>query len=193
MKINIAGFVEDSIVDGPGLRTTLFVQGCPHNCKGCHNAQTHAFGEGQDKTVEELYEMIKTSSSSKLVTFSGGEPFCQAEGLSLLGEKLKSDGFSIAVYSGYTFEQLIKANSPHINKLLSICDILIDGKFILEQKSLEVRFRGSKNQRILNLKESLRLKMAVETTDSAWIGGEKFDAFAPRKINYGFSKLSHIN
>lgn len=193
MKINIAGFVEDSIVDGPGLRTTLFVQGCPHKCEGCHNAQTHAFGKGTDKTVDELYDMIKNASSSKLVTFSGGEPFCQAESLSELGKKLKQDGFSIAVYSGYTFEQLIKANSSHINSLLSICDILIDGKFILEQKSLEVRFRGSKNQRILDLKESLKWRKAVETTDSAWIGGENFETFKPHKIDYGFRKLSHIN
>ena len=189
MKINIAGLIEDSIVDGPGLRTTLFVQGCPHHCEGCHNAQTHEFGKGQNKSIKELYETIKKGSSSKLVTFSGGEPFCQAEGLALLGKMLKADGFSIAVYSGYTFEQLTKANSHHINNLLSVCDILIDGKFILEQRSLEVRFRGSKNQRILDLKESLKAKKAIPTTDSAWVGGENFESFSPKVINYGFQPI----
>lgn len=189
MKINIAGLIEDSIVDGPGLRTTLFVQGCPHHCEGCHNAQTHEFGKGENKTIKELYQTIKNVSSAKLVTFSGGEPFCQAEGLAQLGKMLKNDGFSIAVYSGYTFEQLLKTNSKPILDLLNVCDILIDGKFILEQKSLEVRFRGSKNQRILNLKQSLIERKAVETTDSAWIGGENFDMFQPKNIEYGFTQL----
>ncbi len=153
--INVAGFDEDSITNGPGLRFVLFTQGCPHKCVGCHNPQTHEFGTGQDYTVDQLYELIRRNPLQTGVTFSGGEPFCQAAPLAELAEKLKQDHYDIAIYSGYTFEYLLYENDPDKLRLLSFADILVDGPFILARKDILLHFRGSDNQRILDVPASL--------------------------------------
>lgn len=164
MKLRIAGTVNDSIVDGPGIRFTIFVQGCPHNCKGCHNPQTHDFEGGTLVTTDELLDKIKGNPLLDGVTFSGGEPFCQAEALACLGKEIKKLGLDIVTYTGYTFEQLFDdRDKDHRGELLEVTDYLIDGPFILEQKDWEIKFRGSSNQRYIDCKKSLENGCAIET------------------------------
>ena len=156
MNIRIAGTVNDSIVDGPGIRFTVFVQGCPHNCEGCHNPQTHDFKGGTVTTTEDLLKKIKDNPLLDGVTFSGGEPFCQAEALAVLGTEIKKLGLNIITYTGYKFEYLYeKRNQNHWNELLMVTDYLIDGPFILAQKDWEIKFRGSSNQRYIDCNKSL--------------------------------------
>lgn len=162
MELRIAGTANDSIVDGPGIRFTIFTQGCPHHCEGCHNPQTHDFSGGTLTDTDELLNRIKSNPLLDGVTFSGGEPFCQAEALAELGSKIKSLGLNIVTYTGYTFEELFaERENRSIGKLLSVTDYLIDGPFILGQKNWEIRFRGSSNQRIIDTAESLRTGKAV--------------------------------
>lgn len=162
--LRIAGTVNDSIVDGDGIRFTIFTQGCPHNCKGCHNPQTHDFNGGKIVSTDELLEKIKQNPLLDGVTFSGGEPFCQAHGLAVLGEKIKSLGLNITTYTGYTFEELYaNRDRNHWGELLSVTDILIDGPFVLVLKDWTIKFRGSSNQRYIDCQASLREGRAVET------------------------------
>ena len=148
-KIRIAGTVGESIVDGPGFRYTLFVQGCPHGCPGCHNPQTHDFEGGQDIELDTLLKDMCRNPFIKGVTFSGGEPFCKAEPLYHLAVELKRKGKHLMAYSGYTFEQLLELSDPFVKKLLGQLDLLVDGPFIMAEKNIELRFRGSANQRVL--------------------------------------------
>ena len=166
--LNLSGIVQDSIVDGPGIRTTIFCQGCPHHCPGCHNPETWAFGKGTDMEVERLVEIVKENPLCRGVTFSGGEPFSQAAGFARLAKLLKGEGYEVASYSGFTFEQLLDGTDEQ-KDLLSAIDILIDGPFLLEEKSLEIAFRGSKNQRILDVPASLAAGSAVEMKSKRWL------------------------
>ncbi len=164
-NLRIAGVVNESIVDGKGIRYTIFVQGCPHHCEGCHNPQTHDFSGGNEITIQQLLKDIQKDPLLSGVTFSGGEPFCQPEALAALGKEIKALGLDITIYSGYTFEELwlMSEKNKAIRELLEIADILIDGKFILEQKSLMLKFRGSKNQRIIDVPKSITAGKAIET------------------------------
>ncbi|MBO5104498.1 MAG: anaerobic ribonucleoside-triphosphate reductase activating protein [Ruminococcus sp.] len=162
--LRIAGTVNDSIVDGDGIRFTIFTQGCPHNCEGCHNPQTHDFNGGTVADTDELLEKIKENPLLDGVTFSGGEPFCQAHELAVLGKKIKSLGLNITTYTGYTFEELYtNRDKNHWGELLAVTDILIDGRFILALKDWTIKFRGSSNQRYIDCQESLKEGRAVET------------------------------
>lgn len=184
--VRIAGLVNDSIVDGPGLRFTIFTQGCPHHCKGCHNPKTHDFNGGKVVRVNEILEEINKARGTTGITLSGGEPFSQAEALAPLAKFLKKMGYEVASYSGWTFEELNSGKIPFAKELLENIDILIDGKFILEQRSLELSFRGSKNQRIIDVPKSLKCGYAVETDRIDWLGKEfasnEPDEFAPKDI-----------
>ena len=164
MLIKLAGLVPESFVDGPGIRFTIFTQGCPHKCEGCHNPETHDFNSGRMADVDKIYSKIISNPLVKGVTFSGGEPFCQAEPLAYLAVKLKEKGYHVMSYSGYTFEQLIIKSSSdiHIKNLLNNLDILVDGPFVLSERSLELKFRGSRNQRIIDVPESLKNGKAIE-------------------------------
>lgn len=163
MEIRIAGTVSESIVDGPGFRYTVFVQGCPHGCPGCHNPQTHDFGAGKLIDTDELFNECIEDPLNKGVTFSGGEPFCQAAALYGLGKRFKERGLSLWSYSGWTFEELLQKaeREEAVSKLLSVLDVLVDGKFIEEQKSLSLPFRGSANQRLIDVPASLSASVAV--------------------------------
>lgn len=161
-EIRIAGTVNDSIVDGDGIRFTIFTQGCPHKCEGCHNPQTHDFNGGTLINTSELLEKIKSNPLLDGVTFSGGEPFCQAHELAVFGGKIKSLGLNITTYTGYTFEELYNGKNPHWDELLSVTDILIDGKFIQELKDWTIKFRGSSNQRYIDCPASLKARKAIE-------------------------------
>ncbi len=161
--MRISGTVNDSIVDGPGLRFTIFVQGCPHHCKGCHNPQTHSFMGGEEVTLSSLLATIKANPLLDGVTFSGGEPFCKAEELGRLGKAIQELGLNVITYTGYTFEYLWERQDERgIGELLAVTDILIDGKFVEELRSYDLRFRGSANQRLLDVKQSMRSGRAVE-------------------------------
>lgn len=163
MEIRIAGTVEDSIVDGPGLRFVVFTQGCPHRCDGCHNPETHDFAGGRVTTTDALFEQCMENPLCSGVTFSGGEPFCQAEALYELGSRFKSAGKHLMCYSGWTFEELLaKAQREEsVGKLLSIADVLVDGKFDISKRSLSLQYRGSSNQRLINVQESLKTGTTV--------------------------------
>ena len=167
--LELSGIVEDSIVDGPGIRTTVFSQGCPHHCPGCHNPETWDFGCGTDMETEDMVAIVRSNPLCRGVTFSGGEPFAQAEGYLELARALKAEGYEVASYSGYTFEQLL-SGTPAQRKLLETIDVLIDGPFLQAEKSLELVFRGSKNQRILDVPKSLAAGKAVQTTAKRWLG-----------------------
>jgi len=157
MNLKIAGTVNDSIVDGPGFRFTIFVQGCPHKCRGCHNPQTHDFNGGKIVSFDELLKKIKNNPLLDGVTFSGGEPFCQAHELSLLAMEIKKLGLNIITYTGYDFEYLYQnRNINGYGELLKNTDILIDGRFIEELKDWKIKFRGSSNQRYLDCRKSLK-------------------------------------
>ena len=163
MELRIAGTVNDSIVDGPGIRFTIFTQGCPHNCEGCHNPQTHDFNGGVLADTDELLEKIKGNPLLDGVTFSGGEPFCQAHILAELGKQIKALGMNIITYTGYTFEKLYENRQENSwGELLDVTDYLIDGPFILAQKDWEIKFRGSSNQRYIDCQESMKQGKAVE-------------------------------
>ena len=167
--LDLAGIAGDSIVDGPGIRTTVFTQGCPHHCPGCHNPETWEFGCGTRVPVEAVADMVKGNPLCRGVTFSGGEPFAQAGELAVLAHMLRAAGYEVASYSGYTFEQLLNG-TPEQRELLAAIDVLIDGPFVQAERSLELNFRGSRNQRILNVKASLAAGRAVPETSLRWLG-----------------------
>lgn len=159
MKIRLARELQsDSIVDGEGIRTVLWTQGCIHNCLGCHNPDTHSFNSGFLKDIDELKQEIAELRLQDGITLSGGDPMCQAEACLEVAKFCKSIKLNVWCYTGYTFEQLLaKSNeNPSIMELLKNIDVLVDGKFILEEKSLNLKFKGSRNQRIIDVKKSLR-------------------------------------
>lgn len=164
MDFRIAGTANDSIVDGPGIRFTVFTQGCPHGCKGCHNPQTHDFSGGKTADTGDIISMIKGNPLLDGVTFSGGEPFCQPLPLAEIAAAVRNSEINIITYTGYTFEYLLENadDSNHFMDLLECTDILIDGRFIIEQRSIDIPFRGSLNQRILDCRRSIEEKKAVE-------------------------------
>ena len=163
MEIRIAGTVQDSIVDGPGLRYVVFTQGCPHRCEGCHNPETHDFSGGKLTDTDKLFEDCVENPLTKGVTFSGGEPFCQAEALYGLGSRLKERGYHLMSYSGWTYEELLKKaeSEEYVGKLLGILDLLVDGRFELQNRSLMLTWRGSTNQRIIDVPASMAAGSAV--------------------------------
>lgn len=151
--ISVSGIVHSSSVDGTGFRDVLFVNYCPHHCDGCHNPETWDRKNGKLMTVESVYEEL-TKSSLTNVTFSGGEPFEQARELAFLAKCIKENyKKTFWVYSGYTFEQIVA--DPEKKVLLDECDVLVDGKFEKNNRELNMRFRGSLNQRIIDIKKSL--------------------------------------
>ena len=158
-NLRIAGTANDSIVDGTGIRFTVFTQGCPHKCEGCHNPETHAFDGGSEITIDELFEKIKANPLLDGVTFSGGEPMCQTKALKKLAEKIRSIGLNIWIYSGYTFEEIIA--DAEKKSLLEMADVLVDGRFEEKNRTLDLLFRGSVNQRIIKVAESLEKSTAV--------------------------------
>ncbi len=154
MDIRIAGIINESIVDGWGIRYVVFTQGCPHNCKGCHNPETHDFNGGVVIDTDKLLKDFQEDPLLKGITFSGGEPFVQPKPLTELAEKIHALGKDVTCYTGYTYEDIISSGNGDWLKLLDEVDVLIDGRFILEKKNLKLLFRGSSNQRIIDVKVS---------------------------------------
>lgn len=166
LDINIAGFVNDSITDGPGIRFTIFTQGCPRKCKGCHNPQTQSLTGGTPYKVEQILEKIKNNTLLQGVTFSGGEPLIQAKALIPLATEIKKLGLNIAVYTGYVFEELKSVDGAL--ELLRLCDVLVDGPFVEEKRDYKLKFKGSNNQRIIDLKQTFSTGKIVLVEDERW-------------------------
>ena len=167
-KLRIAGIVNDSIVDGPGLRYTIFTQGCPHHCEGCHNPQTHSFKGGKKVRQKKICDEIQSNPLLYGVTFSGGDPMSQAKQLLPIAKFVKEKGLELARYTGYVFEQLIGESVPFAKELLNYIDVLIDGKFVISQKSLDLKFKGSKNQRTIDVQSSLKEGKTILSTNEKW-------------------------
>ena len=149
--LRIAGTVQDSIVDGPGIRYVIFTQGCPHHCPGCHNPQTHDFGGGTDADADLILHQIFHNPLISGVTFSGGEPFAQAEALVPIAEAVKARQMHLMIYTGYLLEDLQKSERSGVQRLLELSDILVDGPFVLAKRNLTLSYRGSENQRVIDL------------------------------------------
>ena len=164
MEIRLAAPLQtDSIVDGEGIRTVLWTQGCIHKCKGCHNEETWPFEGGKLFDIEDIKDEIDLLEFQDGITLSGGDPFCQPEAVYEIAKYAKSKALNIWCYTGYTFEVLLKLSktNKNIKNLLSQIDILIDGKFMINKKSLVTPFRGSTNQRILDVSKSLQANKSV--------------------------------
>ncbi|NLN06480.1 MAG: anaerobic ribonucleoside-triphosphate reductase activating protein [Firmicutes bacterium] len=163
MQLRIAGLHRQSVVDGPGVRTVVFTQGCHHSCPGCHNPQTHDPQGGRLVDINELAAEILSDKHVRGVTFSGGEPFLQPRALAALAGLLKSHQIHLVVYSGYTFEELLEKGRQDqaTAALLAACDLLVDGPYLQEQRDISLLYRGSRNQRIIDLPASLKAGEAV--------------------------------
>ena len=152
ISIRLNGLMEESIVDGPGLRYVIFTQGCHHHCSGCHNPYTHDPLAGYDKPISEILTQFEENPLLTGMTFSGGEPFLQPRPLIALAQAVHALQKDIVTYTGFTFETLVvmTQHDADIATLLEASDVLIDGPYMNELRSLELRFRGSANQRILS-------------------------------------------
>jgi len=164
MIIRIAGIENDSIVDGPGFRLAVFTQGCPHHCPGCHNPETHPFDKGKEVDTEKIIRMMEDNPLLDGITLTGGDPFCQPAACAILAKAARETGLNVWAYSGWTFEELLKKaeEDADIMEVLKNTDVLIDGPFVLAQRTLELRFRGSRNQRQIDVKKSLAQGKAIE-------------------------------
>ncbi|MEG1397207.1 MAG: anaerobic ribonucleoside-triphosphate reductase activating protein [Raoultibacter sp.] len=156
LSLRLFGTAEDSIVDGPGLRYSVFTQGCSHGCAGCHNPESQPACGGFAMSVDALLEQIGANKLTRAVTLSGGEPFDQCAGCLALARALKERGYNVWIYSGYLFEDLLAGNpDPLAPEILRICDVLVDGPYLEALNSYELMWRGSSNQRVIDLPKSL--------------------------------------
>ena len=168
MKIRIAGTVNDSIVDGPGLRFSVFTQGCPHHCPGCHNPETHDPMGGREADTEEIIAKMKKNPLLSGLTLSGGDPMMQPAACAEIAKAAHASGLNVWTYTGYTWEKLMEENDPDRMELLRQSDVLVDGPFILAQRSLELDFCGSKNQRLIDVAASLKAGSIVIWKPPVW-------------------------
>ena len=157
-ELRIAGVVDDSIVDGEGMRYTIFVQGCPRRCPGCHNPETQCFEGGR---MEELLAEIQGNPLLTGVTFSGGEPFMQPAPLVDIARECHKKGLDVWSYTGFTLQELHARQDTAVEALLSEVDVLVDGDYREEERDLTLMFRGSRNQRIIDMKASRKQKRLV--------------------------------
>lgn len=158
--IRFAGMVDNSVVDGKGIRITVFFQGCPRSCEGCHNPALQPVEGGEEISEEALVDLLlsKLTPLHSGITFSGGEPLMQADALFKVVEMVrkKKPDLDIWVYTGYTFEQI--KDLP----VMKVIDVLVDGPFVLAKRDISLPFRGSSNQRIIDVPGSLRSDVVVE-------------------------------
>jgi anaerobic ribonucleoside-triphosphate reductase activating protein len=152
--LTIGGIEPESIVDGPGFRYTVFVQGCNLSCPGCHNAYLQTFEGGRRITVDEILDAIGDNPLLEGLTLSGGDPFTQARVCASLAEEVQAMGLSVMTYTGYTIEALWLANRPDWRRLIMATDVLVDGPFIRDLRNIDLRFRGSSNQRLIDVRRT---------------------------------------
>ena len=166
--INVAGIVRDSVVDGPGLRTVIFVQGCDHHCPGCHNPETQGIG-GYFTPIEELAKELTKGDGDIRITLSGGEPMLQADALyellyNVIQLKGKERGYNVWCYTGFTWEQ-VQANHS-MARLASLCNVVVDGRFVIELRDPNLLFRGSSNQRLIDVRRTYETGTVTEWKES---------------------------
>ena len=166
--IRLYGLATDSIVDGPGYRTAIFTQGCPHHCPGCHNPESHAFDAGKVWTLSDVEARFTGNPLLSGVTLTGGEPFCQPAPCAELARRAHAKGLNVWAYTGYTLEQLVAMNDPNVNALLAELDVLVDGPFPLAERSLELDFRGSRNQRLIDMPKTRATGAIALYVPPAW-------------------------
>lgn len=156
--VRLAGIAYESLVNGPGMRRVYFAQGCRHNCEGCFNKDTHDFNGGELKDMDELIDDAVGNPMLKGITFSGGDPVEQAESFLYMAKAFKKAGLNIWCYTGYTFEEVLNKmkENKSLKELIDNIDVLVDGKFEINKKRDGLRFKGSTNQRLINVKESLK-------------------------------------
>lgn len=152
--IRLAGVVRESITDGPGIRFVVFCQGCPHHCEGCHNEETWSYDGGKLVSIDKILDAIDQNGLINGVTFSGGEPFEQTHQFLKLAREIKKRNLSIMIYTGYKYEDLKARNDSEIDELINMSDYIVDGPFELDKRDLTLQFRGSTNQRIIDVKET---------------------------------------
>ena len=155
MQIRLAGVEPESIVDGPGYRLAVFVQGCPHHCPGCHNPATHDFSGGTLRDTAEITAMLGKNPLVRGVTLTGGEPMMQAAALCEIARAARERGMSVWCYTGYTLEALLKEQNPDRMRLLALVDVLVDGPYIAHERSLDLLYCGSRNQRLIDMPATL--------------------------------------
>ena len=165
--MKIAGITYESLVDGPGIRVVVFVQGCDLGCPECHNPDSHSRIGGREHTVREVIRMMKKAGPGrkmvKGVTFSGGEPFLQAGDLAQVAFEAKRIGWDVTTFTGHTYEELTAREDADVQALLDLTDYLVDGPYVHEQRDIDLKFRGSANQRIIDMeatrKQNGRVKL----------------------------------
>ncbi|MBA4383956.1 MAG: anaerobic ribonucleoside-triphosphate reductase activating protein [Anaerolinea sp.] len=162
MKVQVAGIVNESVTDGPGFRTTVFFQGCRHHCLGCHNPQTWAFNGGYALEIEELINQIPYSLLIKGITLSGGDPFYQAKAAAMIANDCRKHKKDVWAYTGFTWEELMGEGDTDMLELLKACDVLVDGPFEKSLMCFDLPFRGSSNQRLISVQDSLRSGKVIE-------------------------------
>lgn len=168
MKIRLAGVEPESIVDGPGYRLAVFTQGCPHGCPGCHNPQTHRLDGGYEVDTQEIIAQMGLNPLVRGVTLSGGEPMMQAEALCEIAQAARERGMNVWCYTGYTLEELIKEAKPERMRLLQWIDVLVDGPYLSHERSLDLLYRGSRNQRLIDMPRTLACGQVCLYTPPAW-------------------------
>ena len=168
MRIRIAGTVNDSIVDGPGFRFTVFTQGCPHHCPGCHNPNTHDPSGGREADTQDIIQEMKKNPLLSGLTLSGGEPLMQSAACLELARAAHESGLSVWAYTGFTWEHLMAEQDGERMALLQEVDVLVDGPFLLERRSLELEFCGSSNQRLIDVTASLKSGQVVRWQPPTW-------------------------
>lgn len=150
----IAGFKRESVIDGPGIRAVVFFQGCRHHCPGCHNPETWDEAAGTEMSVDEIWRNLAVTPLVSGITLTGGEPFLQPAAALDLIHKARLESMDIWIYSGYVWNQLLDHPDPLVLELLSACDVLVDGPFLQNQKRLDLPYRGSANQRLIDIQKS---------------------------------------
>ncbi len=171
-KIQIAGVLQESVVDGPGLRAVVFFQGCAHHCRGCHNPETWDPKGGTPLSVSEVWDLLRYNPLISGVTLSGGEPLDQPQGALALAKKVRAVGGNVMIYTGYTWEEINASQVGEISELLALTTLLVDGPFMLARKNEKLLFRGSENQRLIDVQASLGKKTPVLWKKSGgWMDG----------------------
>jgi len=170
-----ADLTTDSIVDGPGLRAVLWTQGCSHHCEGCQNAQTWDFNGGGLVPIDMVLEAIDELECQDGITFSGGDPMFQVEACNKIADYCKKKGLNIWVYTGFTYEEIMKLakKKPVYLDFLKKIDVLVDGRFILKERDLNLLFRGSRNQRLIDMPKTLKTGEVVLFDEKKYLGEEE--------------------
>lgn len=158
LKANILKIVRGTTVDGPGFRTSIYFAGCRHKCPGCHNPHSWSFSQGVEMTIDEVLNIIKQEDYD--VTLSGGDPLYQPEFVKVLCKKIKELSYSVWLYTGFTWDEIV--NSPRLLDTINDIQVIVDGPFILSRRNLNLRFRGSENQKIIDVDASVSTGTCVD-------------------------------